>query len=410
MNILIVTQYFWPENFRINDLVLGLIERGHQVKVFTGIPNYPDGTYFKGYGLIRQSRQDYFGSKVIRVPLIPRGKGGGLRLALNYLSFAICSSVLAPFLCRGKIDIIFVFEPSPITVGLPALVLKKIRSIPIMFWVQDLWPESLTAAGSVRSPKIIDMVTWLVRMIYKGCDKILVTSQAYLDKIEKVGVSSDRLYYFPQSAEEVYQPVVIESNAPEDGFMPTGFRVMFAGNIGAAQDFATILGAAEILKDYHDIHWIIVGDGRKRKWVETEVQTRGLSDIFHLIGRYPVESMPRFFSLADVMLVTLKKEPIFALTIPAKVQSYLACGKPIIAALDGEGGRLITESKAGLSCPAEDSNALAGAVLKMYKMPKSQLENMGKQGRKFYLANFERNMLIDRLQSWMQELLQCGVT
>jgi len=410
VNILIVTQYFWPENFRINDLVLGLIERGHQVKVFTGIPNYPDGTYFKGYGLIRQSRQDYFGSKVIRVPLIPRGKGGGLRLALNYLSFAICSSVLAPFLCRGKIDIIFVFEPSPITVGLPALVLKKIRSIPIMFWVQDLWPESLTAAGSVRSPKIIDMVTWLVRMIYKGCDKILVTSQAYLDKIEKVGVSSDRLYYFPQSAEEVYQPVVIESNAPEDGFMPTGFRVMFAGNIGAAQDFATILGAAEILKDYHDIHWIIVGDGRKRKWVETEVQTRGLSDIFHLIGRYPVESMPRFFSLADVMLVTLKKEPIFALTIPAKVQSYLACGKPIIAALDGEGGRLITESKAGLSCPAEDSNALAGAVLKMYKMPKSQLENMGKQGRKFYLANFERNMLIDRLQSWMQELLQCGVT
>ena len=410
MNILIVTQYFWPENFRINDLVLGLIERGHQVKVFTGIPNYPDGTYFKGYGLIRQSRQDYFGSKVIRVPLIPRGKGGGLRLALNYLSFAICSSVLAPFLCRGKIDIIFVFEPSPITVGLPALVLKKIRSIPIMFWVQDLWPESLTAAGSVRSPKIIDMVTWLVRMIYKGCDKILVTSQAYLDKIEKVGVSSDRLYYFPQSAEEVYQPVVIESNAPEDGFMPTGFRVMFAGNIGAAQDFATILGAAEILKDYHDIHWIIVGDGRKRKWVETEVQTRGLSDIFHLIGRYPVESMPRVFSLADVMLVTLKKEPIFALTIPAKVQSYLACGKPIIAALDGEGGRLITESKAGLSCPAEDSNALAGAVLKMYKMPKSQLENMGKQGRKFYLANFERNMLIDRLQSWMQELLQCGVT
>lgn len=410
MNILIVTQYFWPENFRINDLVLGLIERGHQVTVFTGIPNYPDGTYFKGYGLFKQSRQNYFGAKVIRVPLIPRGKGGGLRLVLNYLSFAICASVLAPFLCRGKIDIMFVFEPSPITVGLPALVLKKIRSIPIMFWVQDLWPESLTAAGSVRSPKIIDMVTWLVRMIYKSCDKILVTSQAYLDKIEKVGVSSDRLYYFPQSAEEVYQPVVIESNATEHGLMPTGFRVMFAGNIGAAQDFATILDAAEILKGYHDIHWIIVGDGRMRRWVETEVLARGLSDTFHLIGRYPIESMPRFFSLADVMLVTLKKEPIFALTIPAKVQSYLACGKPIIAALDGEGGRLITESKAGLSCPAEDSNALAEAVLKMYTISESDLENMGKHGREFYLANFERNMLIDRLQSWMQELLQCGVT
>ncbi|HHT9112437.1 MAG TPA: glycosyltransferase family 4 protein [Candidatus Wunengus sp. YC65] len=410
MNILIVTQYFWPENFRINDLVLGLIEREHQVTVFTGIPNYPDGTYFKGYGLFRQSRQNYFGAKVLRVPLIPRGKGGGLQLALNYLSFAICSSVLAPFLCRGKIDIIFVFEPSPITVGLPALVLKKLRSIPIMFWVQDLWPESLIATNAVRSPKIIDMVTRLVRLIYKGCDKILVTSRAYLDKIEKLGVSSDRLCYFPQTAEEIYQPVVIESNAPEHRLMPTGFRIMFAGNIGAAQDFATILDAAEILKGYHDIHWIIVGDGRMRRWVETEVLARGLSDTVHLIGRYPIESMPRFFSLADVMLVTLKKEPIFALTIPAKVQSYLACGKPIIAALEGEGGRLIAESKAGIPCPAEDSNALAEAVLKIYKMPKAQLENMGNQGRKYYLANFERKMLIDRLQLWMQELLQRGVS
>lgn len=408
MNILIVTQYFWPENFRINDIVQGLLERGHQVTVLTGIPNYPDGTYFKGYGLLSQSRQNYFGARVIRVPLIPRGNGGGMRLALNYLSFAIFSSMLAPFLCRGKIDLIFVFEPSPITVGLPALVLKKLRSIPIMFWVQDLWPESLSAAGAVRSEKIISLVTSLVCMIYKGCDKILVTSRAYLGKIERLGVSSDKLCYFPQSAEELYQPLVMESNVPENGLMPAGFRVMFAGNIGAAQDFATILDAAEILKGFHDIHWIIVGDGRMRRWVEAEVDARGLSDTFHLIGRYPIESMPRFFSLADVMLVTLKREPIFALTIPAKVQSYLACGKPIIAALDGEGGRLIEESKAGLSCTAEDPNALAEVVLKMYMMPKSDLEDMGKQGREFYLENFERNMLIDRLQSWMQELLKRG--
>ncbi len=405
MNILIVTQYFWPENFRINDLVRGLIERGHQVTVFTGIPNYPDGTYFKGYGLFRRLRQKYFGAIVIRVPLIPRGRGGGLRLALNYLSFAICSSLLAPLLCRGKIDIIFVFEPSPVTVGLPALILKKLRSIPIMFWVQDLWPESLTATGAVRSPKIIKMVTRLVCLIYSECDKILVTSKAYLGKIEKLGISSERLYYFPQAAEEVYQPMIIESDAPEQRLMPTGFRIMFAGNIGAAQDFTTILNAAEILKDYHDIHWIIVGDGRMRRWVETEVLSRRLSDTFHLIGRYPVESMPRYFSLADVMLVTLKKDPVFTLTIPAKIQSYLACGKPIIAALDGEGRRLITESKAGLSCPAEDSIALAEAVLKMYKMPKLHIEDMGRWGREYYLANFERNMLIDRLQAWMQELL-----
>lgn len=408
MNILVVTQYFWPENFRINDIVHGLLERGHQVTVLTGIPNYPDGSYFKGYGLLSQLRQNYFGAKVIRVPLIPRGKGGGMRLALNYLSFAISSSILAPFLCRGKIDLIFVFEPSPITVGLPALVLKKLRSIPIMFWVQDLWPESLSATGAVRSERIIAIVTRLVRMIYKGCDKILVTSRSYLGNIERLGVRSDRLYYFPQSAEKLYQPLLMESRASENGLMPEGFRVMFAGNIGVAQDFATILDAAEILKSYQNIHWIIVGDGRRRQWVETEVLDRGLSDTFHLIGRYPIESMPRFFSLADVMLVTLKREPIFALTIPAKVQSYLACGKPIVAALDGEGSRLIEESQSGLSCPAGDSKALADAILKMYQMPKSHLETMGKHGLEFYLANFEGNMLIDRLQSWMQELLKSG--
>lgn len=409
MNVLIVTQYFWPENFRINDLAIGLLERGHNVTVLTGIPNYPDGKFFEGYKFFNKSVENYLGVKVLRVPLVPRGKGGGLRLALNYISFAFCASLLGPFYCREKFDLIFVFEPSPITVGLPALVLKKLRSIPIMFWVQDLWPESLSATGAVRSEKIITIVTWLARMIYKGCDKILVTSRAYLGKIERLGVSSDSLCYFPQSAEELYQPLVMESNAPEHGLMPTGFRVIFAGNIGAAQDFGTILDAAERLKDYSEIHWVIIGDGRMRTWVEQQVKERGLSRSFHLLGRYPLESMPHFFALADVMLVTLKREPIFALTLPGKIQSYLACGKPVIAALDGEGGHLIEESKAGLSCPAEDSHALAEAILRMYKMPKSELENMGKHGREFYLANFERNMLIDRLQSWMQELLKRGV-
>lgn len=404
MNVLIVTQYFWPENFRINDLVLGLQERGHLVTVLTGIPNYPTGKYFVGYGLFKKLKDDYQGISVLRVPLVPRGDGNGIRLILNYLSYALSASVIGPFLCRGKYDVIFVFEPSPITVGIPAFILKKTTSAPILFWVQDLWPESLSATGAVRSKIILAAVTWLVRLIYKGCDRILVTSRAYIDKIEKLGVSSERLYYFPQYTEELYQPVVIEPDAVERTLVPNGFRIMFAGNIGAAQDFSTIIEAAGILKAYRDIHWIVIGDGRMRKWVDSEVRKRGLSDFVHLIGRYPVESMPRFYSLADVMLVTLKKDPLFALTIPAKVQSYFACGKPIIAALDGEGGRLMRESQAGISCSAEDPNALAEAVLKMYTMPKTEREMMGRHGRDYYLKYFERNMLIDRLQMWMKDL------
>ncbi len=404
MHILIVTQYFWPENFRINDLTEGLVERGHRVTVLTGIPNYPDGTFFSGYGFFKRLRQDYKGAKIIRVPLIPRGDGGGLRLALNFLSFAILASVLSPFYCRGKFDVIFVFEPSPITVGLPALVLKKWNKIPLLFWVQDLWPESLAATGSVRSPWVLNRVKDLVRFIYRNCDRILVTSKAYFSPIQSFGIDSKTLRYFPQSVEALYRPVPIEADAAENSIIPEGFRVMFAGNIGAAQSFSTILDAAEKLKLNPEIKIIIIGDGRMRHWVEAEVIKRGLNETVYLLGRHPVESMPRFFALADALLVTLKREPIFALTVPGKVQSYFACGKPIVAALDGEGSNMIRESQAGLTCSSEDADALAKSILTLSRMPKEQRVEMGKRGLQYYQANFDRNMLIDRLEGWMQEV------
>ena len=404
MHILIVTQYFWPENFRINDLTEGLLEKGHKVTVLTGIPNYPAGSFFPEYGLFRNLRQDFKGAKVIRVPLIPRGNGSGLRLALNYFSFALFASVLAPFLCRDKYDAIFVFEPSPITVGLPALVLKKWKSIPVLFWVQDLWPESLTATGAVRSPWIINKVRALVGFIYRGCDRILVTSQAYYPPVQSFGIDSKTLRYFPQSVEAVYQPVKVEVDASEDALMLKGFRVMFAGNLGAAQSFGTILDAAEKLKSTPGIKIIIVGDGRMRSWIEEEVGKRGLGETVQLLGRYPLEAMPRFFALADALLVTLKREPIFALTIPGKIQSYFACGKPVIAALDGEGSRLIDEAKAGITCPAEDADALAKAILAMAKMPREGRVAMGESALNYYHENFNRDLLIARLEKWMLEL------
>lgn len=401
---MIVSQYFWPENFRINDLAAGLVERGHEVTVLTGIPNYPQGRFFSGYGWFRKTREEYKGVRILRVPLVPRGNGSGIRLALNYLSFALSASVLSPFLCRGKYDLIFVFEPSPITVGLPALVLKKLKSIPILFWVQDLWPESLSATGAVRSPRILSWVERLVRFIYQGCDRILVTSRAYFPSIQGIGVDSKKLLYFPQSVEDLYQPVTAEPGSAEHTLMPEGFRVLFAGNIGAAQSFETILDAAERLTAYPGIQWIIVGDGRMCAWVEAEVQRRNLTGTVHLLGRHPVESMPRFFALADVLLVTLRKEPIFALTIPGKIQSYLACGKPIIASLDGEGSNLVREALAGLTCPAEDSDALADTVLAMSQMPQAQREEMGRCGNRYHAANFARSVLISKLESWMIEV------
>jgi colanic acid biosynthesis glycosyl transferase WcaI len=391
--------------FRINDLVLGLKQLGHSVTVLTGKPNYPGGKLFPGYRIIGRGCEDYHGVEIMRVPLIPRGNGNGLRLALNYASFAICASVIGPLKCHGGYDAILVYEPSPVTVGVPALVMKWFKNAPILFWIQDLWPESLSATGAVSSKLVLRCTETLVRRIYKGSDRILIQSLAFSEPIRKLGVSEDRIRYFPNSAEDFYRPIS-HGDVAALGDLPGGFRVMFAGNIGAAQGFETILEAAERLREHQEINWLILGDGRLVSWLRAEIDKRGLSGRVHLLGSHPVESMPRWFSAADAMLVTLKKNPIFALTIPAKVQSYMACARPIIAALDGEGARVIHEAGAGLAVPADDAGALAQAVLDMYRMADSERAAMGTGGRRYFEAHFERRMLLDQLDQWIKELTQ----
>lgn len=404
MNILIVTQYFWPEEFRINELAAMMGGKGHHVTVLTGIPNYPGGKFFPGYGFTRRKTENYKGIKVVRVPLIPRGNAGSIRLVLNYLSFAFIASLLGPIKCRDAYDVIFICQLSPVTVALPGIVMKKIKSAPSMLWVQDLWPESLSATGAIHSKSIIKAVEILVRFIYSHCERILVQSKSFVDTIVQAGVDRSKIEYFPNSAEEIF-----DSNAEcmEEAVqvdLPEGFRVMFAGNIGAAQDFATILRASELLKEHKNIHWIIVGDGRMLPWVREQVQIRKLDKTIHLLGRHPLVSMPAFYAKADVMLVTLKKEPIFARTIPGKVQSYLACSRPIIAALDGEGARVVEEAGAGLTCPAEDPESLSKSVLKVYNMSIKDREKMAMKGRAYFEKNFESHMLLDRLDGWLSEL------
>lgn len=404
MHILIVTQYFWPEEFRINELAAQIVERGHQVTVLTGMPNYPGGKFFPGYSLMRRKVDDYQGVKIIHVPLIPRGKGGSIRLVLNYLSFALTSSFLGPIKCRDRYDVIFVYEPSPITVGVPAIIMKKLKSAPIMFWVQDLWPESLSATGAVHSISIVKAVEMLVRFIYSHCDRILVQSKSFIDAIEQAGVDRSKIEYFPNSAEGIFDNTSECAALLDKVEFPEGFRVMFAGNIGAAQDFETILSAAELLKEHRKIHWIIVGNGRMFPWVREQVRIRALDKTVHLLGRHPLAAMPAFYARADVMLVTLKREPIFALTIPGKMQSYLACSRPIVAALDGEGARVVEEAGAGLTCPAEDPQSLARIVLKLSEMSVDDRENMALRGRVYFEKNFESRILLDRLEGWFTEL------
>ena len=408
MRVLIVSQYFWPETFRINDVALGLKERGHEVTVLTGMPNYPQGRFYKGYGALRPYQKNYWGVQVRRVPMFARRAGGRARLSLNYLSFAVSASLLGPFWCREQYDLILVYEPSPVTVGLPAIVLKRLKGLPIMFWVQDLWPESLSAAEAISSELILNMVARVVRFIYKRCDRILVQSRAFTPRVEALGANSEDILYFPNWAEELYKPLELENDAPERNELPEGFRITYAGNVGAAQSFETILAAADKLKAYSDIRWLIFGDGRMRGWVRERIRSMGLEETVYLLGSRPMEKMPGYFSLADALLVSLRKAPIFSLTIPSKIQSYLASGRPILASLDGEGARIVREAGAGMVAPAQDADALAEAALELYRASSEEREEMGRRGREYFEEHFEREKLLDRLEGWMYELTEEG--
>jgi colanic acid biosynthesis glycosyl transferase WcaI len=403
LKILIVTQYFWPENFRINDLACELKTRGHAVTVITGIPNYPSGKFFPGYGRRQRRREMWNGIEIIRCALLPRGAGGGLRLALNYLSFALSASLIAPWRCQGKFDVIFCYAPSPITVALPAIVFRWIKRAPLFLWVQDLWPESLTAAGAVQSRMVLALAGRLVRAIYRRCDVILAQSRGFTPRISSMGVPPDKIRYFPSWAEAVFSSQPVAGTGARLPMLPSGFRIIFAGNVGAAQDFASIIDAAEKLKNEQAIHWIVLGEGRMLEWVKNRIGERNLQGCIHLLGSFPLESMPHFFRRADVMLVALKREPIFSLTIPGKVQSYLACGRPVVAMLDGEGARVVTEAGAGLAGPAEDPQALADNVLALFRMTDAERAQMGESGRRYYSLHFERDRLISQLEGWMSE-------
>jgi len=408
LNIVVVSQYFWPESFRINDVVLGLRQRGHDVRVLTGLPNYPFGKFFPSYSIRGPYTEELNGARISRVPLVPRGNGGRLRLALNYSSFALLATLIGPWRIRRPADVILVYEPSPVTVGIPALLLKAWLKVPVMFWVQDLWPQSLEATGAVTSRAALHAVDSLVRFIYRHCDRILVQSEAFIDPVREQGVPNQRISYLPNAAEDFYRPISLPPDAPERAELPEGFRVVFAGNIGAAQDFGTILEAAERTRQDAGIHWLVFGDGRLKDWVAGEIERRNLGATVHLLGSRAAEQMPRYFALADALLVTLRRDPIFSYTIPSKVQSYLACGRPIVAALDGEGARVVEESGAGYVVPTQDSAALADAVIRMRQLGEAERVTMGRSATDYFARHFERGLVLDQLENSMGDTVKDG--
>ena len=400
MRILIVTQYFWPENFKINDIALALKERGHEVLILTGKPNYPNGKFTKGYTFFNKRIEFWNGIKIYRSPIIPRGKGKGIQLFVNYISFAIFASIKLLFI-KNKFDKIFVYEPSPITVGIPGIVAKYKFKAPLYFWVQDLWPESISAAGGIKNKSVIAVLDWLTRFIYKHSKKVLVQSKAFIPYILNQNTEKDKLVYYPNSTENYYVELSTDQELLKT--LPKGIKLMFAGNIGEAQSFDTLLKAASILKkELIDVKWIILGDGRMKGYVNQKIKELNLEDNFYMLGAFPSTEMPKYFSCVDALLVSLKKDPIFALTIPSKIQSYLACGKPIITSLDGEGSKIIEEANAGFTSPSEDCEGLVANIKKFLTLSNEEQKTLGQNGRAYFNIEFEREILVDRLEKILE--------
>lgn len=397
VRLLVVSQYFWPENFRINDLVSDLSARGHHITVLSGVPNYPGGEVFPAFLENPEHYDCMEGVSIVRVPILTRGTGR-LRLFANYVSFAISATLVGAWkLRRHQFDAVLVYEPSPITVGIPGAVLSSLKRAPMILWVLDLWPETLRAVGVVKSDWLLGALGIFVSAIYRRCTLIWAQSRSFVGNIRAYAGARPRITYFPNWAETVFDDTSIEP-ASEITPAPEAFTIMFAGNVGEAQDFPAVLAAAEALRTDARIRWLIVGDGRALAWLEKEIRARALQERVFLLGRHPLERMPAFFRHADAMLVSLRNDPIFSMTIPGKMQSYLAAGIPVLGMLNGEGAAVLNLSGAGLVCDAGDSAGLTRIVQQMADMPGEARRAMGQRARDYYRKEFERTVLLDRAE------------
>lgn len=397
MKVLVLSQYFWPENFVINDIVRLLKKQGHDVVVATGKPNYPDGNVFEGYraaGIQRESFEESV--EVLRVPLYPRGKGGAKKLALNYCSFVVTGLLFLPWMLRGrKFDAILVFAPSPITQAIPAIPLKWIKKACLALWIQDLWPESLSATGFVRNRNLLKGVGWMVKAIYQSCDLLLVQSHAFIEPVARY-TKRHKIHYYPNSIDICRAASNFSLGHELEELFQKHFCVVFAGNLGTAQGLETVLEAAVLLRNDPDIRIVLVGSGSRLSWLKSQQKAQGLDNLV-LLGRFPVDAMPQIFERSSALLVSLSDEKAFAQTIPSKIQAYLAAGRPIIACMNGEGSRVVCEAGAGLVSPAEQALPLVSNIRTMKAMTAEERDVMARAGRKYFEAHFEMNSQVTRL-------------
>ncbi|MBX9913419.1 MAG: glycosyltransferase family 4 protein [Pseudomonadaceae bacterium] len=403
MKVLVWTQYFWPENFHINQVVAELHKQGMHVTVLTGKPNYPDGDIFAGYSALGIQTEYRDGIEIIRLPLRARGKSSAKGLILNYLSFIASGYVLGPWALRGrKFDVVFVYAPSPLLQALPAIFVSWIKRAPLALWVQDIWPESLKATGYIKNRRILKFIEYVVRYIYRYSDSILIQSEGFRDSVQRLSSDRTKVQFFPNTAVQLTKDNLSSLDLRR---VSRYFSVVFAGNIGMAQSCTTIVEAAKILQGYKSIRFFVVGSGSMEKEIAQMIHDEQLDNI-ELFGRVSPEEVASIYTVSSVLLLTLRDDPVLAVTVPSKFQGYLAAGKPIIVSCNGQTAQMLTDAKAGLSCAAGDSLQLAEAVLELFGSERQRLEEMGENGRAFFLRCYHLPPRVSQLIGYFSRLVK----
>lgn len=403
MRVLFLSQYYQPEPAgKQHEFAMELVSRGHTVTVITGFPNYPYGQTYPGYSQRLWSTEWLDGVKVIRLPLYPDHSTSVIRRSSNFLSFAATATLLGPLL-SGPADVMWVYHPP--TVGIPACWIRWLRRVPFVYEIQDMWPETVVSSGMIRKGIGIRFLTQLARFVYRQSTAITVISPGFKRNLVGKGISAEKVHVIPNWADEtIYRPVPQNAELGAEFGLTGHLNIMFAGNMGPAQGLETLLQAAALLRNDPGIQFLLIGTGISLPALQAEAERWRLPNV-RFIGRQPAARMPEFYAWADALLVQLRDDPLFHITIPSKSLAYLACGRPILCAVAGDGADLIRDAQAGLICSPGNPEALAAVVRQLRSMPESQREQMGQRGRNAFLSRFTRKILVDRYEELFQQVI-----
>jgi glycosyltransferase involved in cell wall biosynthesis len=404
MKILIITIFYPPEPLKIfSDLAEGLSDLGHEVTVLTTFPNHPSGKIYRGYSNTWPKRNIIKGVRIIRVPFYPNRTHSSIYRTLSYLSFLISICVFGPWL-SSRPDIIYTVEPP--SSGCAALFLGKLWRAPIVYEILDMWPETLCDIGMLTNKKLLALVGWFCHGLYKRAAALRVIAEGQKNNLLFKGVPEDKIFHIPNWVDtSYYEPMEYDLELAKEIGASGYCNVVYTGNLGRAQRLETVLGAAEKLRDIPKVQFLMFGDGTDGQFLRQKAYEMGLKNI-RFMGSYPSDKMKRVCSIADCMLIHLHDKPAFRMAIPHKILSYLACGKPIIAAIKGDGADMIRLSNAGMICNPDDSDALSKIIREFLELPQAKRTFMGHNGRQMALSHFEKSVLVNKINNMLVQIIQ----